>query len=310
VLSWTSVQELLDRRLDSDVRAGVERVIRATPDVTTYTRLRARRMGPVVLVDVELGLRPSFTLSAAHHIADDVRARVLAAIPAVADVLVHTFPDEGAASVFCADEACPGAAVGGFAKAGADAAAHGHAHREGEGGEGEGEEGVTEGQSLRSHHEPRVDTSSSSSATRAAEAAGGHGHSHGEPAAAAFAAAASASSSSSSAAGAAAAAAAPAGGPGGPAATLSPTALEAAIRKAVAAVPEVAGLTHLRLHYAAAQTAPGMQAAGVRVEMEVVVAPLEMTLREAVGVVRKVRAAVEALPAVAVADVHLEVDPN
>jgi hypothetical protein len=48
----------------------------------------------------------------------------------------------------------------------------------------------------------------------------------------------------------------------------------------------------------------------VRVEMEVVVAPLEMTLREAVGVVRKVRAAVEALPAVAVADVHLEVDPN
>lgn len=105
-LCLTSAQELLDKRLDSDVLQSVERVIKSSRDVTTFRRLRARRVGPYVLVDCELGLKPNLTLSAAHHIADDVRARVLSARSEVADMLIHTFPDEQRGSVFCADDQC------------------------------------------------------------------------------------------------------------------------------------------------------------------------------------------------------------
>lgn len=307
-ISWTAVQELLDRRLDTEVLAAVEEIIAQQHDITQFRRLRARKMGYYTICDVEIGVRPHLTTSAAHHVADALRTRVLAARPDVADVLVHVFPDDVAGSVFCADEGCvlpsrvygsPLSASSDITAAASPAAAlspaeavafshhdvaavpsaatnlyvhahtHAHGHAHGE---------ASHGDHSHSHSHGH-----------------GHSHSHGEAAAAPAAA---------------------------PAALPSPSKVEADVRKAAMSIKEVRAITHMRLHYptpsfSAAATGTGLAvppagstgaASKVRVEMEILLG-LDMRLRDAVGVVRKVRGAVEALPAVSVADVHLEVDP-
>jgi divalent metal cation (Fe/Co/Zn/Cd) transporter len=207
----SAVRELLDVQMDADVVQGAEAICRLMPDVTRYSRLRARRVGSVVHVDVEIGLRPHLTISAAHHVCDELRSRIMVALPQVEDVIVHPFPDEG------------------------------------------GREATTVGRT-ESHHRPAVGP---------APSPGGH------PCAVAV----------------------------GPAET------EAAIRKAALGVKEVTAVTHLRLYYGV-----GGGERQVRVEMEVLL-PLDRPLRECVRACKRVRAAVEALPFVAEADVHLEVEP-
>lgn len=56
-----------------------------------FRRLRARRMGHYVLIDVEVGVNPRATAGAAHQTALHVRQALLETIPEAADVLVHTY---------------------------------------------------------------------------------------------------------------------------------------------------------------------------------------------------------------------------
>jgi cation diffusion facilitator family transporter len=277
-ISWTSIEELLDKRTDTEVIGAVEQIIEQIPDITQFRRLRARKMGYYTIVDVEIGLRPHLTISGAHHVADDLRSRVLSARPDVQDVLVHTFPDDVAGSVFCADEGCvlPARVYG--APPEMQSAAHASSGS------------VAGGDAPRSHHETHTHSHSHSHGHTHSH---DHGHSHGGSGVTSSAAASA-----------------------GPIALPSPSVVEADVRKAVATVKDVRAITHLRLHYPApagsstAGAGPLLSAANqkVRVEMEVLLR-LDMRLKDAVGIVRRVRAAVEALPFISVADVHLEVDP-
>jgi hypothetical protein len=57
--------------------------------VKGYRRLRARRMGHYVLIDVEVTVLPDLSLSSGLHVAAMVRHAVRHRVPEVAEALVH-----------------------------------------------------------------------------------------------------------------------------------------------------------------------------------------------------------------------------
>lgn len=337
-MCWESINELLDRNMDNETLGAIAALLRESPDVTRHHRLRGRRVGPVLHIDVEIGLRPHLTISAAHHVADDLRRRILQGMPQVGDVLVHTFPDnEGVQAVYCADEHCSG-------KGGRGAQQHeaedgtGDSGSRSSSGSDEHRRRVAEAASqasILSHHDLMPHQASHSgdshgghtgAAVGAVLKAGSplhveheHGHGHGEGAQAAQAPALKG----------------PAQGTPNMTASQGPAQMEAQIRRAALRVsPNVRAVTHLRLYYgppeahrpSSSTSSVGRGSSGlgsgsgsdggsseaaalsVRVEMEVLL-PLDFRIRDAVHTVRAVRSAVEALPFVSVADVHLEVEP-
>ena len=57
--------------------------------VDHFHEMRARRMGPHLLVDLHIEVDNMMSISAAHQVAERVRLRILEKIPAVNEVLVH-----------------------------------------------------------------------------------------------------------------------------------------------------------------------------------------------------------------------------
>ena len=54
-----------------------------------YHEMRARRMGPHLLVDLHIQVDSMMSISAAHQVAERVRLGILEKLPAVNEVLVH-----------------------------------------------------------------------------------------------------------------------------------------------------------------------------------------------------------------------------
>jgi cation diffusion facilitator family transporter len=92
-------RELVDTRLDGPLLAEVEALARGHADIAAIRRLRARRMGPSVLVDLEICVRPDISVAAAAAVADALRRDVYAARPEVTEALVSTFPVDEAAGL-------------------------------------------------------------------------------------------------------------------------------------------------------------------------------------------------------------------
>jgi len=57
--------------------------------VDHYHEMRARRMGPHLLVDLHIEVDSMMSISAAHQVAERVRLGILEKLPAVNEVLVH-----------------------------------------------------------------------------------------------------------------------------------------------------------------------------------------------------------------------------
>ncbi len=89
-----AVRDLVDAR--GEPRARVVAEARAVPGVAAVQRVRTRRMGPDVLVDLEIGVDGRRSLRNAHAVADAVRVRVVEGLAEVADVMVHVNPVEAA----------------------------------------------------------------------------------------------------------------------------------------------------------------------------------------------------------------------
>ena len=62
--------------MDGECVRSVEALLAACGDVTVWRRLRARRLGGRVVLDVELGLRPHLTVTAAHFVSDALRGAI------------------------------------------------------------------------------------------------------------------------------------------------------------------------------------------------------------------------------------------
>lgn len=89
-----AVRDLVDARGEPRTLRRVVAEARAVPGVAAVQQVRTRRMGPDVLVDLEIGVDGRRSLRDAHAVADSVRVRLVEGLAEVADVMVHVNPVE------------------------------------------------------------------------------------------------------------------------------------------------------------------------------------------------------------------------
>jgi cation diffusion facilitator family transporter len=92
-LGRPALAELLDAAPDHDMARRVQEEIRAVPGLRDVHDLRLRRSGGALRGDGHVTFDGSLTLSEAHRLTEAARARVRAAVPEVADILLHAEPE-------------------------------------------------------------------------------------------------------------------------------------------------------------------------------------------------------------------------
>ena len=100
-IGYESIRELTDETVEEDVISELGKIMSGIEGVDHYHEMRARRMGPHLLVDLHIQVDSMMSISAAHQVAERVRLKILEKLPAVNEVLVHVdaeddfFGDEG-----------------------------------------------------------------------------------------------------------------------------------------------------------------------------------------------------------------------
>lgn len=96
-IGWESVQEVAEGMdADDETLEAVRTAAAATEGVLGIEKLRARKMGPFSLVDLRIGVDPHITVSAARHVAERLRHKIVTSERHISDVLVHVHPFEQA----------------------------------------------------------------------------------------------------------------------------------------------------------------------------------------------------------------------
>lgn len=85
--------ELSEASTDPSTVAKLQRAIAAEPGVRTFHRLRSRRVGREVFLDVHVLVDPTLSVVAGHAIADRVEESVKRAVRRPVNVVVHVEPD-------------------------------------------------------------------------------------------------------------------------------------------------------------------------------------------------------------------------
>ncbi len=94
-LLWENVQGLMDRQADPETLARARSEAQLVPGVRNVEKLRIRKAGLDLLVDIHIEVDPNLTVREGHTIAHRVKAHLIDSIPSVRDVLVHVEPDDG-----------------------------------------------------------------------------------------------------------------------------------------------------------------------------------------------------------------------
>jgi cation diffusion facilitator family transporter len=88
-----AVREVTDTALQRDMLRDLGAGIRCLPGVVNLHELRARRMGPRVLVDLHVQVDAATTVSDGHQVAERVRQFVFREHRGISEVLVHIDPE-------------------------------------------------------------------------------------------------------------------------------------------------------------------------------------------------------------------------
>ncbi|KAF4721931.1 hypothetical protein FOZ62_025361, partial [Perkinsus olseni] len=93
-LTWDAMVELLDKRADHQALLDKVRkaAVDSSPDIIDVRHLRARRAGPYMLVDLQMLVPESMTVSAAYQAAVTLRKAVIEADPRIAEMMVNLAP--------------------------------------------------------------------------------------------------------------------------------------------------------------------------------------------------------------------------
>ena len=86
--------ELMDHSPDEHLLAAVDAAARTVPEVRTTEKLRIRKMGSVLFVEIHVQSDPGMSLRDAHVVSGKTKGAIRAAVPAVRNVLVHMEPFE------------------------------------------------------------------------------------------------------------------------------------------------------------------------------------------------------------------------
>lgn len=91
-IGWQSLQELLDAALEDDLLEKIQEEALKHPKAKSVHNVRARRMGPYVLVDFHLDVPAELTILEAHRISELVELAILHRFSDVTEVLIHLDP--------------------------------------------------------------------------------------------------------------------------------------------------------------------------------------------------------------------------
>ena len=95
-IAWThgrgAVSELVDTQPEERDRAAIADALRNCPGVADLRDLRVRRHGGALIADASLLVDPSITVTEGHRISEAAHARVIAAIPALEQIVLHVEP--------------------------------------------------------------------------------------------------------------------------------------------------------------------------------------------------------------------------
>ena len=87
-----ALQEALDAAPPAHIQESVRAAAAAVPGVVGLDQCRVRKMGLEFYVDLHVGVDAEMSVREGHRIAHEVKDAIRAAIPEVADVLVHIEP--------------------------------------------------------------------------------------------------------------------------------------------------------------------------------------------------------------------------
>ncbi|MFN8573521.1 MAG: cation diffusion facilitator family transporter [Gemmatimonadaceae bacterium] len=87
-----AIGDLMDRAPDAEVFSRIEIAALAVPDVRSVEKLRVRRHGTQLYVDLHVQADADMSLHDAHIVSGKVKSSIRAAVPSVAGVLVHMEP--------------------------------------------------------------------------------------------------------------------------------------------------------------------------------------------------------------------------
>ncbi len=83
---------LTDKAPDEDVIRQLQQAIAGVEEVHDHHTLRARMVGSRIYLDVCVELDPSLTFQRAHDISHEMQEALRAAVPEVADAVIHFEP--------------------------------------------------------------------------------------------------------------------------------------------------------------------------------------------------------------------------
>lgn len=97
-VGWSQLRSAFTELVDSGVQPErvdiIREAIMAIPGVSHPHRLRTRRMGEHVLVDVHVEVPETISVSEGHQLAEQVQAHLKATLDDVSDVIVHIDPQD------------------------------------------------------------------------------------------------------------------------------------------------------------------------------------------------------------------------
>lgn len=88
-IGYESIKELTDETVEDEIINELGKIMSGIEGVVHYHEMRARKMGPNLLVDLHIQVDSMMSISAAHQVAERVRLNILQKLPAVNEVLVH-----------------------------------------------------------------------------------------------------------------------------------------------------------------------------------------------------------------------------
>jgi len=84
--------ELMDGSEDSAPYAAVFEAVASVPGAGNPHRTRIRKLGSILIADLDIEVNPSLSVAAAHEIAVRVEAAIKGRLPEIYDVIVHVEP--------------------------------------------------------------------------------------------------------------------------------------------------------------------------------------------------------------------------
>ncbi|MFD2230740.1 cation diffusion facilitator family transporter [Alkalimarinus sediminis] len=88
-LSWDSIKELVDTAIPPEETEELREFIKQTPGIQNVHDLRSRHMGPDIILDVHLQVRPSISVSEGHQIGLIVTDRLKKQYSHIREVTFH-----------------------------------------------------------------------------------------------------------------------------------------------------------------------------------------------------------------------------